>query len=272
MKSKGDKYSGLVTALAVLVVVFYTEGKYDEWDIFLGLIGFGLAWKYKSDIDKSDIFFTLLVSALFALSSVAVVFGIAEKSDELKSFLTQTPFGSSFVNVLLITGILTFVFHSLSWISFSKIIDRRNLPALSVTLQAVKSDNALHKDGRGARKLLVTELYPKTEEKATEVDWKAHLPSGKCPVQVMKDSEFAFFTHGAKQDRHYHKKGTEIYMVLEGNMKIEVEGIDYDLSIGDMIIVNPKAVHEVKPEKGTEFLCRVLTVNCGGESDKYLGQ
>ena len=59
-----------------------------------------------------------------------------------------------------------------------------------------------------------------------------------------------------------------MYMVLEGGMTIEVEGKDYMLLAGDMIVVNPGAVHQVKPE-GTKFLCRVVTPNCVGSSDKY---
>ena len=56
-------------------------------------------------------------------------------------------------------------------------------------------------------------------------------------------------------------------MVMEGEMVIEVDGKEYPLLAGDMIVVNPGATHQVKPE-GTEFLCRVVTVNCGGDADK----
>jgi hypothetical protein len=36
-----------------------------------------------------------------------------------------------------------------------------------------------------------------------------------------------------------------------------------------MIVVNPPAVHEVK-RQGMRFLCRVVTVNCGGPADKHV--
>jgi quercetin dioxygenase-like cupin family protein len=85
----------------------------------------------------------------------------------------------------------------------------------------------------------------------------------------MKDTEVAVFSQRALQDRHYHRLGTEMYMVLEGRMEIEVAGKNYVLFPGDMIVVNPNAVHQVKPE-GTEFICRVVTVNCGGAPDKYV--
>ena len=143
------------------------------------------------------------------------------------------------------------------------------LSALLVTLEATKKDANLQAGGRGARKILVTELYPNKEGEAVEVEWHPPASSDKCPVQVMKDTEVAVFTHLASQDRHYHEIGTEIYLVLEGEMIVEVEAKDYCLSTGDMIVVNPTAVHRVKP-KGTEFICRVVTANCGGASDKYV--
>lgn len=82
----------------------------------------------------------------------------------------------------------------------------------------------------------------------------------------MGDTEVAVFNQNAKQDRHYHNEGTEIYMVLEGKMETEVAGQNYLLVVGDMIVVNPGAVHEVK--RNTNFICPVITVNCEGLSDK----
>lgn len=139
---------------------------------------------------------------------------------------------------------------------------------LLVTLESVKRDAALAPGGRGARKILVTDLYPARESEAEQVEWNPPTGAEKCPVQVTSNVEVAVFTHDATQDRHLHKTGTEIYTVLEGEMWIEVEGEDYRLLAGDMIVVNPGAAHEVKPH-GTEFLCRVVTANCGGRSDKY---
>ena len=98
----------------------------------------------------------------------------------------------------------------------------------------------------------------------------------ECPVQkipnhsdISAGTEIAVFNELARQDRHHHKVGTEIYIVVEGRMIIEIDDIHYPLSVGDMVIVNPGTVHEVKPA-GTQFLCRVLTVNCKGDEDKYV--
>ena len=143
------------------------------------------------------------------------------------------------------------------------------LPALFIRLDAMRNDPALQPGRRGARKLLVTELHEAKEETAWHIVWTPPQGSDKCPVQLMPDTEIGVFTHLASQDRHHHQKGTEIYMVIEGEMIIEVEGASYLLSAGDMIVVNPEARHEVKPQ-GKEFLCRVVTVNCGGVSDKHV--
>ncbi|MEW6618835.1 MAG: cupin domain-containing protein [bacterium] len=144
-----------------------------------------------------------------------------------------------------------------------------NTPALLVTKDAVKRDSALQTGSRGARKLLVTDLYAAKERESTSVEWLPPTEGEKCPVQVMVDAEVAVFNQRATQDRHYHKRGTEIYMVLEGTMVINVGEHDYLVSHGDMIVVNPNAIHEVKPEE-TEFLCCVVTLNCGGASDKFV--
>ncbi len=144
----------------------------------------------------------------------------------------------------------------------------RQLPALLVTWEAIKRDTTLQAGSRGARKILVTKLHPEKEEEATKVVWLPPVGSDKCPVQIVGNIEVAIFTQHATQERHHHKMGTEFYMVLAGKMVIEVENKLYTLSAGDMLVVNPGAVHQVKPE-GTEFTCRVITANCGGSSDKY---
>jgi mannose-6-phosphate isomerase-like protein (cupin superfamily) len=134
--------------------------------------------------------------------------------------------------------------------------------AFWVTLAENKRDPALAM--RGDRKLLVTEVYADKEAAATEIYWRPGVP---CPVQQMKDTESAIFTQAAKQTRHWHKIATEIYLLLEGVMTIEVEGSEYCLQPGDMMVVNPGARHNVC--RDGEFLCRVITVNCCGVDDRF---
>ena len=139
--------------------------------------------------------------------------------------------------------------------------------AFLVRLSKIKQDHALSPGGRGARKLLVTELRGSSETSATGVEWAPPDVGSRCDVQVMKDVEVAVFTESAQQDRHLHRKATEIYEVLEGRMSIEVEGVEHRLDAGDMIVVNPGTTHEVLAGQG-RFLCRVVCVHCGGVRDK----
>ena len=138
-------------------------------------------------------------------------------------------------------------------------------PALLVTLDAVKQDSALHT--RGDRKVLVTALRPDTEQEAATVPWNAPSPPAACPVVTMRDTEFAVFTERAKQTRHCHKIGTEIYTLLEGAMSMEVAGTVYALTPGDTLVVKPGVWHEVR--RARTFVCQVVTVNCGGALDRH---
>lgn len=140
-----------------------------------------------------------------------------------------------------------------------------NPRAILFSLEAVKNDPALQT--RGDRKILVTELYPEKEELATQPYWRHSMPSGRCPVLVMPDTESAVFTQAANQTRHCHRIGTEIYVLIQGRMTIEVEGAHYTLAPGDTIVVMPGAYHQISREG--QFLCRVFTVNCGGVADRY---
>ena len=58
-------------------------------------------------------------------------------------------------------------------------------------------------------------------------------------------------------------------MVISGAMLIEAKGVNYPLAAGDMLVVNPGTVHEVKPS-GTEFMSCVVTVKCKGNEDKFV--
>jgi mannose-6-phosphate isomerase-like protein (cupin superfamily) len=151
---------------------------------------------------------------------------------------------------------------------WSKVLGHSQIPALYISLDSVKSDTALHAGNRGARKIVVTDIIPSKEEEAENVLWSPPDKGEKSKVKVMPDTEVAFFTHVASQDRHCHEIATEIYVVMDGTMLIEVDEKEYSLSLGDMIIVNPNIAHQVKPE-GYNFICCVLSINSGGATDKY---
>lgn len=138
-------------------------------------------------------------------------------------------------------------------------------PALLVTLEVTKQDPALQT--RGDRKVLVTDMRPDSEQEADAVLWRASSSPAKCPVVTMRDTELAIFTERAKQTRHCHKIGTEIYTLLEGEMTMEVDGKLYTLHPGDILVVKPGVWHEAR--RDSHFLCQVVTANCAGVKDRH---
>ena len=141
--------------------------------------------------------------------------------------------------------------------------------ALVIHLAEVEQDPALQPGKRGARKILVTEIYPEREQAACQSVWSPPTPAEKCQVQVTPDIELALFTEQNAQDKHHHKVASEFYTVLKGVMVIEVDDQSYTLSAGDTIVINPGTVHQIKPQ-GCKFLCQVITTNCSGIADKYV--
>lgn len=128
----------------------------------------------------------------------------------------------------------------------------------------------LEPGARGARKHVVTNLYEAKEVEATHSLWRPPEKGELCQVVVAENWEMATFNEVADQDRHYHARGTEIYIVLDGGMWIKVGDDLHHLGIGDTIIVNPGTVHEVIRKDGEDFLARVITMDCGGPDDKFV--
>lgn len=122
---------------------------------------------------------------------------------------------------------------------------------------------------RGARKIIVTKIYDNNEVEYKESIWKNNGQS-KSPVIKMDTSELAYFTNKAVQDRHYHKKATEIYTILDGSFTIDIDGSEFELVQGDTIVVPPNAIHKI--DNSTQFVAQVVTVNCYGASDKYISE
>ncbi len=142
------------------------------------------------------------------------------------------------------------------------------IPFLLVGLKAILSDPSFAEGGKGYRKIAVTEIYPQTEREADQPVWNPPDEQGKFPVLVNPDWEMSVFTQACRQDRHYHLQGTEMYIVAEGRMEIEVDGGVQTINRGEIMIINPPTVHEVLRE--SHFLAVMININCGGKSDKYL--
>ena len=54
---------------------------------------------------------------------------------------------------------------------------------------------------------------------------------------------------GAGTQRHHHAKTEEIYVVLSGSGRMEIEGEDRDVAPGDAILIPPGARHEITAER-----------------------
>ncbi len=139
--------------------------------------------------------------------------------------------------------------------------------SLFVSMAAIKTDPALKPDARGARKLAVTEVYDHVEKQATDSRWAPPGPGQPCPVLQLPTTEMAVFNQNAGQQRHCHKQATEIYVVVEGTMAIEIDGATQQMQTGDAVIIGPGVVHEVK-NQGLKFTSYVIGANCGGPWDK----
>ena len=66
---EGEKYSGIVTILAIALTIEYTSGYYDWWDLGFSvlIIGIGFIFFLKDANKHKDIIFTLLTIILIAI-------------------------------------------------------------------------------------------------------------------------------------------------------------------------------------------------------------
>jgi mannose-6-phosphate isomerase-like protein (cupin superfamily) len=62
---------------------------------------------------------------------------------------------------------------------------------------------------------------------------------------------------GAGTRRHYHARTEEIYVVLAGSGRMEVDGDERKVAPGDAILIPARAWHEIRADVGGElrFLC-----------------
>jgi mannose-6-phosphate isomerase-like protein (cupin superfamily) len=62
---------------------------------------------------------------------------------------------------------------------------------------------------------------------------------------------------GAGTRRHYHARTEEIYVVLAGSGRMEVDGDERGVGPGDAILIPPRLWHEIRADDDGElrFLC-----------------
>ncbi|WP_309387772.1 hypothetical protein [Cerasicoccus frondis] len=111
MKDEIDKYAGIITALAFLVVVFYADGNYDLWDVFLGFVGLIFVVKLIPHVKKEEFFMTFLVSSVVSLSITSLLFSGLQLWKSAVEFASQNWYMQSFSIFGIITLVLTLTLH-----------------------------------------------------------------------------------------------------------------------------------------------------------------
>lgn len=60
---------------------------------------------------------------------------------------------------------------------------------------------------------------------------------------------------GGMTARHYHKVSEELYYLLEGRGKMEIDGERREVVPGDAILIPPGAWHQIQAVEPLRFLC-----------------
>jgi mannose-6-phosphate isomerase-like protein (cupin superfamily) len=60
---------------------------------------------------------------------------------------------------------------------------------------------------------------------------------------------------GQATRRHYHRANEEIYFLLEGTGRMEVDGEVRDVGPGDAVLIPPGAWHQITASAPLRFLC-----------------
>lgn len=60
---------------------------------------------------------------------------------------------------------------------------------------------------------------------------------------------------GGKTERHYHAVSEEIYYLLEGIGRMEIDGEVREVAVGDAILIPAGAWHQIEAIEPLRFLC-----------------
>lgn len=85
------------------------------------------------------------------------------------------------------------------------------------------------------------------------------------PKQVVQNPycRLAYFTNGEKQEKHVHPEEIEIYTILRGKVKIQVEDEIFELEEKDSLVVEPGKNHQVIDEG--DYLVQVISCGLKGK-------
>jgi mannose-6-phosphate isomerase-like protein (cupin superfamily) len=80
------------------------------------------------------------------------------------------------------------------------------------------------------------------------------LDRTNAPVEKQSLAE-ASMKPGQQTDRHYHKNSEELYFLLEGTARMEIDGETRDVGPGDAILIPAGAWHQITAQTDLRFLC-----------------
>jgi mannose-6-phosphate isomerase-like protein (cupin superfamily) len=76
------------------------------------------------------------------------------------------------------------------------------------------------------------------------------------PVVRNQSLAEATLTAGQATERHYHRESEEIYFLLAGGGRMEVDGEERDVGPGDAVLIPPGAWHTLRAgADGARLLC-----------------
>ncbi len=80
------------------------------------------------------------------------------------------------------------------------------------------------------------------------------LDATNAPVEKQSLAE-ASLPEGGETQRHYHKQSEEIYFILEGQGRMEIDGDIREVGPSDAILIPRNAWHQIKAVTDISFLC-----------------
>lgn len=84
--------------------------------------------------------------------------------------------------------------------------------------------------------------------------------------QSMKNNQFEVFHYRDKKPSNvgiHHHDFYEVYFFLGGNVRFSVEGKQYQLEQGDLLLISPLELHQVQVQEDTIYERMVLWIDCG---------
>ncbi|OYV06898.1 MAG: hypothetical protein CFE26_03855 [Verrucomicrobiales bacterium VVV1] len=80
------------------------------------------------------------------------------------------------------------------------------------------------------------------------------LDRTNAPVLQQSLAE-ATLPKGGKTERHYHALSEELYYLLEGSGRMEINGEVREVAVGDAILIPAGAWHQIEAIEPLRFLC-----------------